>query len=989
MKRFFLLAALVSTALAMPVSAQENTPAKQGKKPKKEYRVLLYGHVHDSFTKAGIPGTFITLMRPDSTVIDTAHVFRNAQPGVSYDATYRFSLPTIVQDIIIRAEHPDYETTFVNYHVRPARNEWLDAPHHYMKRNRPSPAPAPSRGGRGVDTDSSLNLDSIEAAWEVKLQQVNITATKVKIAYRGDTVVYNADAFNVPEGSMLDGLIKQLPGVELQSDGQIFVNGRKIDNLTLNGKDFFRGRNRVMLDNLPYYTVKEIKVFDAQTDKSRLLGRDVEEREYTMDVALKREYNHGTMANAEVGGGLSEEEGEEPYLARLFGLYFSDNLRATLFGNLNNINQWAHASADGNWSTAGSNFRQRYKNLGGEITFNDRGNNLTNSLEYNVNYRHEDAQQRNHMENYLSTGNTFGRSTYHGLGKEFSYDIQNHFRLKFPFVMRSNLIFTGGNQRNSSRNTSQTFSDAAEQQLVNDMMSESLLRQHNDYIGLDNTATFKLPSGDSFNLTLDGIYTRTRADNFSHDAYNYTLTPAQNSRRNQYNHTPSRRYILNAETSYDIHWRNHWDFTAGYSYEQEYNEQTSALHRLDLLNTLWADVSTHALGDLPQTHDSIMAALDLANSYDQTTLRRRHRGYFVFQYFESIQDKHYLQFVFSMPFSHEQRTLHYHSSPLATDLTRHYNWLAPTLFLQYYDRNYSRGGHIRMQLTQTQPELIQLVDRRNDANPLAVQTGNPDLKPTQRFNVEIHGQIGQRERDRSLSLWSHVNLFRNVIGTGYTYDPTSGQRTYHPMNINGNWDTGIELYYNTALDSAKCWHINTTTDYDFSHTRDLAAIAGATDDGFSTVNNHRLRNGLRIRYNRGKLSLNFGGEAIWRRILRDTSTATGLAGQSVWDYNYGLTATYTLPLDIQFSTTLSMQSRRGYQDKAMNDDEFVANAQLSRTFLHGRLTATLIGEDLFGQRTNTTYEVNAQGRTERWTNMLGRYVLLSLAYKFNTTPKKK
>ena len=83
-----------------------------------------------------------------------------------------------------------------------------------------------------------------------------------------------------------------------------------------------------------------------------------------------------------------------------------------------------------------------------------------------------------------------------------------------------------------------------------------------------------------------------------------------------------------------------------------------------------------------------------------------------------------------------------------------------------------------------------------------------------------------------------------------------------------------------------------------------------------------------------------------------------------------------------------MQSRRGYQDKAMNDDEFVANAQLSRTFLHGRLTASLIGEDLFGQRTNTTYDVNAQGRTERWTNQLGRYVLLTLAYKFNTTPKK-
>ena len=987
-----MLAILASTALTTPVSAQE--------KPKKERTpVGIYGHVHDSFTKAGIPNTFITLMRPDSSVIDTGRVYRNPQPGVSYDATYYFRIPRVVQDIIIRAEHPDYETTYVNFHVRPARNEFLDAPHHYMVRT--TPTPSLRRGeptGSEKDTSSLISppqggdgggLDSLMTAWEVKLQQVNITATKIKIAYRGDTVVYNADAFNVPEGSMLDGLIKQLPGVELQSDGQIFVNGRKIDNLTLNGKDFFKGRNQIMLDNLPYYTVKEIKVFDAQTDKSKLIGRDVEEREHTMDVVLKREYNHGTMGNATLGGGINDEGSEQPYLARLFGLYFSNNLRMTTFGQLNNVNEWARAFNNGNWYTSNQNFRQHYQNIGGEITINDRGNNLTNSLEYNVNYQRENGQQRTHQENYLASGNTYGRSTWNGLGKTFKYDIQNHFRLKFPFVMRSNLMLNGGNQRNSNRSDSQTYSDEAEQMLVNDMMSESLFRQKSFYIGLDNTASFKLPTGDSFNLSLDGTYTRTRADNYSHDRYDYTNTPADNSRRNQYNHTPSSRYILLGEASYDIHWLNHWDFTAGYSYEQDYNEQTSALHRLDLLSVLWEDVSRHSLGELPQTRDSLMAALDLANSYDQSTLRRLHQGYFLFHYFDSTQDKYYLQFFFNMPFYHEQRTLHYNSSPLTTDFTRHYNWLAPTLFLQYYDRNYTRGGHIRMQLTQTQPELIQLVDRRNDANPLAVQTGNPNLKPTTKFNVEVNGRIGNRDRDQSLVLWSHVNLFHNSIGTGYTYNPTSGQRTYHPMNINGNLDTGAELYFNTALDSAKCWHFYTTTDYDFSRTKDLAAVVGvSTGDGFASVQNHRLRNGLKLRYDRGKLSLNLNGEAIWRRILRDKSTYAG-ENNSIWEYNYGFTATYTLPLDIQIYTSLGMQSRRGYQDDTMNKDELIWDANLTRSFCKGKLTASLTAHDLLGQRSHTTYEVNAQGRTERWTNSLGRYVMLSLTYKFNAMPQKK
>ena len=70
----------------------------------------------------------------------------------------------------------------------------------------------------------------------------------MKLAYRGDTLVFNASAFNVPDGSMLDALIRQMPGAEMKSNGDIYVNGKKIDYLLLNGKDFFKGKNQVMLE---------------------------------------------------------------------------------------------------------------------------------------------------------------------------------------------------------------------------------------------------------------------------------------------------------------------------------------------------------------------------------------------------------------------------------------------------------------------------------------------------------------------------------------------------------------------------------------------------------------------------------------------------------------------------------------------------------------------------------------------------------------------
>jgi hypothetical protein len=100
---------------------------------------------------------------------------------------------------------------------------------------------------------------------EVQLDGITVTASKVKMVMHGDTIVYNADAFQLSEGSMLDALIRQLPGSELKSDGRIYVNGRFVESLLLNGKDFFKGNNTVLLQNLPTYAVNSIKVYEKKT----------------------------------------------------------------------------------------------------------------------------------------------------------------------------------------------------------------------------------------------------------------------------------------------------------------------------------------------------------------------------------------------------------------------------------------------------------------------------------------------------------------------------------------------------------------------------------------------------------------------------------------------------------------------------------------------------------------------------------------------------
>ncbi|MDE6370510.1 MAG: hypothetical protein K2K92_03360, partial [Duncaniella sp.] len=134
-----------------------------------------------------------------------------------------------------------------------------------------------------------------------KLGEVTVMTSKIKFYHKGDTLVYNADAFQLAEGSMLDALIAQLPGVELKDGGQITVNGEYVEELLLNGREFMSDDRRVMLENIGAYTVKDIQVYQGQTLVDKWRGDPNAARRLTMDVKLKKEYSTGLTLNAQGG----------------------------------------------------------------------------------------------------------------------------------------------------------------------------------------------------------------------------------------------------------------------------------------------------------------------------------------------------------------------------------------------------------------------------------------------------------------------------------------------------------------------------------------------------------------------------------------------------------------------------------------------------------------------------------------------------------------
>ena len=95
-----------------------------------------------------------------------------------------------------------------------------------------------------------------------------------------------------------------------------------------------------------------------------------------------------------------------------------------------------------------------------------------------------------------------------------------------------------------------------------------------------------------------------------------------------------------------------------------------------------------------------------------------------------------------------------------------------------------------------------------------------------------------------------------------------------------------------------------------------------------------------------------------------------------------------LPWKLDLSTDLSLYSRTGYADDALNTNDLVWNARLSRPFFKGKWVVMLDGFDILGQLSNVTRTLNAQARTETYTNVMPRYGLLHVVYRFNKNPKK-
>ena len=930
--------------------------------------IAVYAKVMDSFTHEMLKGVKVEVLRPDSSLVSQHNTDKNYSYGHS---SYNFGdefrgLFLLRADYIFRFSKEGYVTQYANLYKR-------DLGRREQRRS-----------------VGEIMMKKIGKHRDIELGAAEVRTSKIRMVVKGDTLIYNADAFQLAEGSMLDGLIKLLPGFQLR-DGQITVNGQYVSSLLVNGEDFFRGDPRVALENLPAYMVNKVKVYRKEHAWSFITkGKDErkEDLPLVVDVNLKREYAIGWVGNVGAGYGTADR-----YLARLFGLRFTDHSRLALYANANNTNDTREPGTSGNWNANGSaSGRTTMQTAGFEFLVKgdkDQWKYVGHAKIYHQNTFNQSITATETFQPTLPNS-TFNRARREAEGSHFKVQTEqayerkrdegffNVFAALYYQHHHNNALSQGGefsaDPKDAYRAASLdslflSSSERLAKLLTNRQQNQEKSREHAWSGRLSVSGLAKVPrTPDYYSLDFNADFEHKTGTAFSAYQLHYgqsVQVPQTNEHQLRYIDAPSTR----ANASFQAYYRYRPDWGSIHptiNIKESYQKGDRNSYRLDRLGE-----NAPALGLLPSTTAALLQTLDAPNSYmaSLNTLTGTLGLWSVI--WLNKETSNGIRFDSKLVWtndrlSYDRNTLH---------ATPHRNTV---VFLPSIAWS-GDAFNVSYQWNCAYPDLQNLLDYVDNSDPLNIYRGNPHLQRSTTHRVALSRSWTKWREGKRFAIGADWDVTRNAIAHGQTYDTATGVRTFMPRNVDGNWHAAARMFWERPFDKERQTLFTSETKADFRNSVDYVTER-------STVQNFAVQQNLRFNAKIKRVILD---GSIGARYWHATSARKNFQTINSFDVTYGLNIQLPLPGQFAFGTDCKLYQREGYSDASMNDLRFVANAHLEKTFLRGRLNVALEGYDIFGGLSNVTKVINAQGIVETWYNSLPSYAMIRVSYKLSQPPKKR
>ena len=843
----------------------------------------------------------------------------------------------------------------------------------------------------------------------VRLSEVSVTTSKIKFYNKGDTVVFNADAFQLAEGSMLDALISQLPGVKLEEGGQITVNGEFVESLLLNGKQFLDGNNRLMLENIGAYTVKNIEVYKGQTEREKWENDSTAVRHLTMDVKLKREYNMGWLINAQGGYGTDDR-----YSGRLFANWFTPTTRITLLGNANNLNDTRKPGKADSWRPEMMPSGTRTYHMG---ALNYQTGNAEETRSFNGHLTFErtatDNRRTTARTNFLAGGDTYENSFSRSRIRDIKLDTRHYANILndtywFGAMATGRYIRKDNSSADlsGSFNTEQTsmtmkaleaiYSDGTPEQLaaiINRSATLSDGTRHEGEVQFFPGITIKLPrSSDRIHIETGIKYNTNKEELWRDYTINYGADPVPAHRRRRYtDNSPNRTFTQISSISYDtrLNRLGAW-LTISYEYRFMMRDRDSYMYALERLEDLGI------FGSLPS---GWLDTFDPANSYTSRLIENSHTIRPSLTKYLDIDSTRQFQVRLSPEFTYRHSRLNYWRDGRSYLLSEDFFTAKVARYCAEF--SYLWGGYgpagrktfaniLELSYTATPktPNPLDMVAVTNDSDPLNISVGNPDLHTEYEHRAELLWIWNPKRTAHPIynSVRLTASITDNSLVRGYTYDTSTGVRVNKTYNVNGNSSLALRNHFNLQFGAAEQFSISTNTTLSTNRYADMIGENTETP-ARSKVRTATATQDIRLAWQLGKQNLSLSGTFTNRHT---TSDRRGFNTIDARHYSAGFTCTFVIPGGFGLTSDFMVYARRGYGLSQLDTTDPIWNLRLTYTPpRHSRLTLMLDGFDMLHRLSNVNYAVSASGRTVSYTNTLPRYIMLSLQYRLNIQPPKR
>jgi hypothetical protein len=793
--------------------------------------------------------------------------------------------------------------------------------------------------------DTLVNLGIIPIkGMGMNLKTVEIVSVRAPMVIKRDTLEFNAEYYKTRENAVMEELLRKLPGVQIEKDGTIKVNGQMIKRILIDGKPFFGNDPKLAARNLPADMVDKVQLIDSKSDQGQFTEGGDSKKEKAINITVKKDSKGHYLGKISIGYGTNERFAGNGNINK-----FSDGEQISFLGGTNNVNNSGFLDGIGMGAGAGGGITRNW-NMGLNYS-KDINEELKISGSYVIGGNHTENERSSARQNILpDTTFYYNEATYSSdKNTNHAFDLRIEYK---PDTMHSLIVagnFGYGTTENRQESIYESLGD--DQQMVNKGSTriDNTGTNPRGYIIAQFDKKFR-KAGRTVQTTLELNHNTNRKEglNLSHNSFVQlsgnilTDTLDQQNAIKQANNYVSFRILYTEPVFKDCF----LEFLYVYNrskllsdkYTYDYNTVKGVYDLLnDSLSNSFKNITTFQLAGISlrtqkPKYDYVLGIKMLFNSLDNNN------------------NSHYTRL--------KQQTANF----------------APFAFL-----NYAFTNNNRLQLLYSgatlPPNIMQLQPVPDNSNPLYIKLGNPDLRPAFMHSVIVDYNALNPASMRSFTANVNLMVTRGKIINATWFD-SLGRQVSQPQNINGSYNVNANLVNAFPLKKLSTF-INLNTVLAFN--RDISYVNGTK----GSMENLNISQALTFNYTHKDLfdlstavTANYNG--VRYTLQKDNNI-------NYFNYHFYFNCNINLPLGFHIGGNIDYMLNAG-RAAGYNQDVVILNSFVSKNlFRHQQGLLKLQGFDLLNRNLSITRNVGESYVEDVRMKVLQRFFMLSFSYFFKRT----